>query len=60
MGANLEKAILINFTKSTGKHFLFFDKVVGLKFKKESGTTVGGTTSAKYPLFVTSTSKSYP
>ena len=46
MGTNLEKAILINFTKSTRKPLyrsLFFEKVVGLKFKKKSrGLPLGG------------------
>ena len=60
-----KKAALVNLTKFTGKQLyrsLFFDKVLGLKFKKRLADYLWATISAKYPLIVTSTSatKCYP
>ena len=54
-----KKAILTNFKKFTGKQLyssLFFDKVLGLEFKKSLANYLWATISAKYPLYVTSTS----
>ena len=60
-----KKAIMIYFRKFTGKQLyrdLFFDKAVGLKFKKRFGDYRWATISAKYLLFITPTSvtKCYP
>ena len=54
-----KKAILINFTKFTGKQLyrcLFFDNVLALQFKKRLADYRWAAISAKYPLFVTLTS----